>query len=189
MARTAISTLSTEYGISSVNQVAMHTVPIVYPNTIDVGCMSHTLDHVRKNMNTPVLDNSWTNIFARSGKARLEWRSIVGTSPVSYLPTRWWSTFEVIRPIHDCFGDIQSFVYSKELPPASAGKLQSILEDSPSKRKLCIELAITVDVCTPFVAATYKLEGGGPLVLFAYEEVSKLMSTLALSHHPIILQM
>lgn len=78
---------STEYGISSdfltaamrdralINQVAMRTVSIVYPNAVDVGCMSHTLDHVGDNMKTPILDKFvkyWTNLFARSGKARLE---------------------------------------------------------------------------------------------------------------------
>ena len=71
----------------------------------------------------------------------------------------------MIRQLHDCFGDVSGFLNSTELPPASSGKLKGILDDPPSKRKLCIELAITVDVCTPFVTATYKLEGDGPLVL------------------------
>ena len=69
MAQTVISTLLTEYGISSdfltaamrdhalIHQVAMHTVSIVYPNAVDIGCMSPTLDHVGDNMKMPVLDN------------------------------------------------------------------------------------------------------------------------------------
>ena len=96
---------------------------------------------------------SWTNMFARSGKARLEWKSITGISPESYSQIRWWSKF---RQIHDSLGHVPSFVQSKELPPASSGKLREILDDPPSKRKLCIELAITVDACAPLVAATYK---------------------------------
>ena len=39
----------------SVNKVAMRTVSIVYPNAFDVGCMSHTLDHIGENTKTPVL--------------------------------------------------------------------------------------------------------------------------------------
>ena len=58
VARTVISTLSTECGIpsdrltasmrdrASVNEVAMRTLSIVYPNVVDVGYMSHTPDHV-----------------------------------------------------------------------------------------------------------------------------------------------
>ena len=30
-------------------------------------------------------------MFARSGKARLEWKSITGISPESYSQLQWWS--------------------------------------------------------------------------------------------------
>ena len=90
----------------------------------------------------------------------------------------------MIRQIHDSFGDIPNFVHNSELPPASSGMLQEIIDDLPTKRKLSIELAITIDVCLPFVTATYKLEGDGPRVLTDYEELSKLLSAVALSHHP-----
>ena len=68
VARQIIIVLSTELGIpsnlliaamrdrASVNSVAMRTVSIVYNKVMDVGCFSHTLDHVGEHMKTPVLD-------------------------------------------------------------------------------------------------------------------------------------
>ena len=68
IARLLVEILSTELGIASslvvaamrdrasVNSVAMRTVSILYCRVLDVGCFSHTLDHVGERMNTPVLD-------------------------------------------------------------------------------------------------------------------------------------
>ena len=83
LTRELVLNLSTELGITgnlllasihdraSVNNVAMQTLKIIYPNVIDIGCFSHTLDHVGQNFNTPVLDQftkTWINLFSRSPK-------------------------------------------------------------------------------------------------------------------------
>ena len=59
-----IETLSTELGIpshhviaavrdrASVNNVAMCTVQVLYHQIFDVGCFSHTLDHVGEKVNS-----------------------------------------------------------------------------------------------------------------------------------------
>ena len=64
VARQLISTLSTNYGISSdmllaamrdrasANYVAIGTLSIVYPKLLDVGCFSHTLDHLGEKLST-----------------------------------------------------------------------------------------------------------------------------------------
>ena len=66
VARQIIVVLSTELGIpshllvgamrdrASVNEVAMRTVRVVYNQCVDIGCFSHTLDHVGQRMSTPV---------------------------------------------------------------------------------------------------------------------------------------
>lgn len=54
-----------------------------------------------------------------------------------------------------------------------------ILNDPPKNRKLQMELAITIDFGEPFVKATYKLEGDGPLALSAYEEITTLNSVIS----------
>ena len=65
IAQQIIVIVSTEFGISSnlivaamrgrasVNDVAMRTIKVVYNELLDVGCFSHTLNHVGERMNTP----------------------------------------------------------------------------------------------------------------------------------------
>ena len=56
------------------NDVAIRTLSIVYPNVLDVRCFSHTLDHVGEKLATPILDEfatPWINMFSRSPKSKL----------------------------------------------------------------------------------------------------------------------
>lgn len=65
VAQELLSVLSTEYGIASsnllaamhdrasVNTVAVRTLKVLYPNLLDIGCYSHTIDHVGENFDTP----------------------------------------------------------------------------------------------------------------------------------------
>ena len=198
LAHQLIVCLSTELGIkpdllmaamrdrASVNSVAMRTLSIIFPSVLDIGCFSHTLDHVGENFKTPILDefiNVWINMFSRSPKTKLLWRTKTGLPAPTYSPTRWWSKWEVIKHLHDTFGDIPSFVEHEELPPSRL-KLQDILNDPPKNRKLQVELAITVDVGEPFVKATYQLEGDGPLVLSVYEEIAALRVAISHQYYP-----
>lgn len=80
LAQQLIVCLSTELGITanmilasmrdrtSVNTAAMGTVKI---DILDIGCFSHTLDHVGERMNTPVLDEfmkGWIGLFFQKSK-------------------------------------------------------------------------------------------------------------------------
>ena len=199
VARLLIETLSTKLGIASanviaatrdrasVNSVAMRTIKVVYPKIFDVGCYSHTLDHVGEKMDTLILNEfikGWISLFAHSPKTRLAWSSLTGLPPPTYSAVRWWSKYEVIKQVHDAFGDVSSFLRSDSLPSISAGKLRGILDDPAKCRKLKIELAITVDAMTPFVSSTYLLEGDGPLIFIAYREISKLHAAISCGHYP-----
>ena len=100
VAHQLIVCLSTEYGIgsnllqaamrdhASVNSVvAMRTLSIVFPNILDIGCFSHTLDHVGEHFNTPALDafmKVWISMFSRSPKSKLAWTTKTGLSIPSY---------------------------------------------------------------------------------------------------------
>ncbi len=66
---------------------------------------------------------------------------------------------------------MKSFLEDENLP-SSRTHLLEILNDPPSFRKLKMEIAITVDAGEPFVKTTYRLEGDGPLVFSAYEEIT-----------------
>ena len=70
--RLLITALSTELGIPTASVVAVmrdrasvndavRTLSIVYNQMVDVGCFSHTLDHVGEHMNTPILDKFTTH--------------------------------------------------------------------------------------------------------------------------------
>lgn len=126
IARELISVLSTSYSIGSnqllagmrdrvsVNNVAMTTIKILYPRMLDVGCFSHTIDHVGDRFNTPILSpfvSSWVKLFSHSPKARLLCKQQTGRSMTTYSATRWWSKWEVMRQLLVQFGDISLFLH------------------------------------------------------------------------------
>jgi hypothetical protein len=198
VARQLIVCLSTELGIgsnllvaamrdrASVNNVALRTLSIVFTQVFDIGCFSHTLDHVGERMKPPVLDDfmkGWIGLFTRSPKTKLAWKAATGLQVPTYSATRWWSKWEVMNDLLKSFGDVCSFLQNDELPPSKL-KLLEILNDSPNNRKLQMELAMTVDAGEPFVKATYRLEGDGPLIFSAYEEINALSASISTQFYP-----
>ena len=96
IARELITILSTELSIpgakllaamrdgSSTYNVAMRTMRVVYPHVLDIGCYSHTIDHVGEKFVTPYLDEfgkAWVGVFSHSLKARLLWQKRTGRCP------------------------------------------------------------------------------------------------------------
>ena len=96
--------LSTELGITSqyllatmqdrasVSNVAVRTLQVMYPDALDVGCFSHTLNNTGECFNTPILDEfvrSWISLFAHSAKAKIRWKELTGLPVCSYSETRW----------------------------------------------------------------------------------------------------
>ena len=200
IARELISVLSVSYGIrshnllsamkdrASTNNVAMNTLKIVYPSVVDVGCFSHTIDHVGGRFGTPTLSEfitCWISLFSRSPKTRLLWKAKTGRSISSYSATRWWSKWEVVKQVLLYFGDIEPFLRENEdIGPALRPKLIAFFEDHQTKSKLQIEIAATVDWGEPFVKACYHLEGDGPLALDCYETVDTVIASVAAEHLP-----
>ena len=178
--------LASMHDRASVNYAAMHTLNIVFPKVFDIGCFSHTLDHVGEYFKTPILDEfmkGWIGMFSKSLKTKLAWKTKTGLSPPSYSTTQWWSKWEVIKHNNDTFGDVPSLFESEDLPP-SKDKITAILFDGPKNRNLQIELAITIDAGESFVKSTYKLEGDGALIFSAYEEISKLQAVIHSAYYP-----
>ena len=53
-------------------EMTSDSLKIVYPNLLDIGCYSHTIDHVGEQFVTPVLEEfakAWVGLFAHSPKA------------------------------------------------------------------------------------------------------------------------
>ena len=63
---------------ASVNDVAMRTIKPLYPQVMDVGCFSHTLDNVGRAIGGDTLKGfvmDWITLFSHSPKSRLQWES------------------------------------------------------------------------------------------------------------------
>ena len=200
IAKELISILSVTYGVqptqllgamrdlASTNNVAMQTMKIVYPNLIDIGCYSHMIDQVGNLFNTTILNefmSAWIGMFSHSFKARALWKERANGSVKSYSATRWWSKWEVMRQLMVYFGDLQPFVEENDdIAPANRLKILGIIQDSGKLTHLKVELAVTIDVGEPFVKVCYYLEGDGPLVLYCYETVDKLLAAIRTNHMP-----
>lgn len=102
----------------------------------------------------------------------------------TYSATHWWSKWEVMKHLHDAFGDVYAFLQSEDLSPSRLKLLEILNNNAPKKRQLQIELAITVDAGEPFMKSTYRLEGYGPLLFTAYNEISILRATIATKNYP-----
>ena len=66
---------------ASVKDVAICTISINYSKMFDIGCFSHTLDHVGEKFNIPVLKefiSAWIKLFSRSPKNKIVWKSMTG---------------------------------------------------------------------------------------------------------------
>ena len=167
------------------NNVALRTLKVLYPNLVDIGCLSHTLDHVGEKFDTPVLSEFiswWINLFAHSPKNRALWRELTGRSMQGFSPTRWWSRWEVIEQLMIQFGDLATFLNQEEIgSPATIAKLTSILSDQGKNVYLHIELAAAG---RHFVTATYKLEGNGPLVLSCFQVIEEPQASIHASYTP-----
>lgn len=200
LARELISVLSVNYSIatnqllacmrdrSSVNNTATKTLKIVYPLLIDIGCFSHTIDHVGEHFVTPNLSefvSSWINLFSHSPKTKLLWKEQTDRSMASYSATRWWSRWEVMEQLLVQFGDIEKFLKNENLgSPHIRSKLLAIFADTQKRAYLEIELAAVIDWGKPFVSATYSLEGDGPLIMSSYEIVETVKSAICVSDTP-----
>ena len=203
IARELISTLSIQYHITptallacmrdraATNNVALRTLKVVYPSIVDIGCLSHTIDHVGEKFETPVLDefiSAWISLFAHSYKNKAIWCEQTGRAMKSYSATRWWSRWEVVEQVLEQFGDLDPFLRHDDIgSPATLSKLKAILSDSGTCGKkvyLQIELASAVDYGKHFVSATYSLEGDGPLVFSCYEVIEKIQAAIHADYTP-----
>ena len=92
IAHELITILSTELGImltqllalmrdrASCNNVAMHTIKVIYPNVLDIGCYNHTFIHLivlGNNLKVSILDEFgkyWVSLISHFLRARLLWQ-------------------------------------------------------------------------------------------------------------------
>ena len=173
---------------ASVNAAAMRTVKIMYPEALDIRCISHTLDLIGDKFKVPHLSlffTLWISFFSHSSKLKALWKARTGHSIASYSQTRWWSRWEVMNQAFMMFGDIEPFLRENEdVSPATRTKLLEFFNDQQKLFLLKLELAVVVDVGAQFVKATYTLEGDGLLALVCYDRILEIRAAIQSSHYP-----
>lgn len=88
-----------------------------------------------------------------------------------------------MKQLLELYGDVEAFLRTYEdLAPATRTKLLRYLDVPQNKSCIELELAATVEAGLPFVQATYKLEGDGPLALQCYEAVASLTAAVNMAH-------
>ena len=199
IARELLFVLQAQYGIASgllvaamrdrasVNNLALSILRVMYPQALDVGCFSHTIDNAGRKLATPILDefmSAWVSLFSHSPKGRLAWKARTSVAVRSYSQTRWWSKWEVEKQLMEMYGEVLPFLEENDVGLATRKKMLDILHDPQKQALLQIELAATVDGGLPLVQATYRLEGDGPLALTCFEEVDKVFKAIQVAHVP-----
>ena len=200
IARELISTLSVCMGIApsfllatmrdkaSVNNLAMRTISVIYPNAIDIGCCSHALDHVGEKFHTPTLNtfsSLWIMLFSHSPKSKVLWKEQTGMSIITYSKTRWWSRWEVLHQLMIQFGDLLPFFTNNtDIGPSIRPKVIEILTNLQQRALLQIELAAVIDLGEHFIKATYHIEGDCALILEAYEIIQQLSAVIHTANYP-----
>lgn len=70
------------------NCVAMRTIKVLYPNIINIGCNSHTIDHVGEHFKAQTLEELIRiTLFAHSPHTRFTWKKLTGRVMVTYSET------------------------------------------------------------------------------------------------------
>ena len=173
---------------ASVNAAAMRTLKIMYPDVLDIRCISNTLDLVGDKLKTPNLSlffTQWISYFAHSSKLKALWKTRTGRSVATYSQTRWWSRWEVMQLAFVLFGDVEPFLRENEhVSSATRAKLLEFFDDPQKLFLLKLELAIIVDLGAYFVKATYALEGDGLLVLVCYDRILEIRAAIQSAHYP-----
>ena len=115
----------------------MRSLSIVFPNVLDVGCFSHTLDHVGKNFKTPIVDKFIKVWYGSTCFREAQNKNFVvdknRLTCSNLLP--YSLVVEMGSHNHYTFCDISSFVEDEDLLPLRL-KLKEILDDPPSFQSL-----------------------------------------------------
>jgi len=171
-----------------VNTKALQTVSVLYPEMLDVGCISHFLDRVGTKCNIPVLKQfmtTWNLIFTTSMKGKRAWKEVSGKAMPRYSATRWWSYWECAKVVFEEWRHITTFLESnEEFADTSRQRLSQILMQNAVQ--LRVELASLMEL-EKFVKATYTLEGDGHLIFIAFQKLEELRALIPAHNFPVIL--
>jgi len=85
---------------------------------LNIGCFSHTIDHVGEHfvtLNLSEFMTGWINLFSHSPKTRMIWKELTERSMGSYSATHWWSRWELMEQLLIQFRDVEGFLNNENL--------------------------------------------------------------------------
>ena len=138
-----------------VNSKALRTVSILYPNMMDIGCISYFLDCAGTKCVTPAVTSFmslWNTMLTTSMKARQAFKNITGRGLPRYNANRWWSLWECLKLVFEEWRHVPVFLGSdEEFANASRRRLTDIMQHYPTELRL--DMAVLMEL-ERFIKAT-----------------------------------
>ena len=177
------------YGIMrdsvATNGAALNVLEGIARNFMDMNCLSHTIDHVGEHLNIPEAHEAVSiliQLHSMSAVLTGLWAEFFGIRPPSVTNTRWWSRYEFAREVSSRWRDIGLYIQALEDRQCCSSlvrRLRDLLSTGSNLAKIERQLSVSAIVMTPFIKATYDLEGDGfllPLVFDVLECLTSLCS-------------
>jgi hypothetical protein len=157
------------------NTVAIEALQVAYENMLDVKCISHTLDDIGSKINVEFLRgfvDRFVAIFKNSAAARRAFRKLVTGSKTSYSRTRWGGFRDIADGVvYTHFSSVKSFLLNKKYGFCVETRDKAREYFLEHEREI-LEEAILIHYTSKGVYdACYKLEGDGPAVVIALDEL------------------
>ena len=152
----------------AVNYSAFNMLHGLAPDSLPIGCISHTSSHVGEKAELPMVKSlvEGLNVATHSVTARQLFRTEYGETIEGHSDIRWYCTFNQAKQQQRLYPHLGPWVNSLEVAgvvPQTCGKLRAALLH-PGTLKL--ELSVMVDAFDPFVIACYTLEGDAAALVF-----------------------
>ena len=164
----------------TINNTAVRTSKIVYPQLIDIGCfpIRYLVNISLHQIYLSLLACNWISLFLIA--LRQKWFR------KNRLTDQWLDTVLHLVEQVGSDGTITCLIWRyREIlqkwnlrSPHIWSKLWAIFTDTHKRAFVEIELAAIVDWGKPFITATYSLESDGPLIVSGYDIVETINSAI-----------
>ncbi|CAN0506334.1 unnamed protein product, partial [Ectocarpus sp. 12 AP-2014] len=158
------------------NLLAMDALAMLFRYAIVIGCLSHTFNHLGKQLSTPELDTflgKMHTLLSHSAGPKALFKEKVGVRAPSTPGHRWGSRFDRDYMIAINWPRVLEFIAAYESGDTDKSKAAKFMRDelvrvrddnNPQSLFLQLQLALMVDVGRSVTSATIILEGDEPLV-------------------------
>ncbi|KAK3257641.1 hypothetical protein CYMTET_33283 [Cymbomonas tetramitiformis] len=165
-----------------VNGTATNRLLVIFPSSVDLLCICHTLNNTGDRVGFPEkreFMTSWLTLVQNNNAAKQLWKSLTSQAMVGFSNIRWWSRQEVENEICLNFGLLPSFLAQLEsdgVGDATTKKMASVYAKDPLR--LEVSFAAGYDGTLQLLRTTYELEGDRLEILLVYRRVEALLKDM-----------